>query len=57
MESTLTAKTELTIVLLSLFRSVVLGFYGYYIGEVVLPLSRSGDYLTRPAQVRDLSVI
>ncbi len=34
MESTLTAKTEVSIVLLSLLESVVLGFYGYYIGEV-----------------------
>ncbi|MFN6569452.1 hypothetical protein A6770_12255 [Nostoc minutum NIES-26] len=36
MKSTLTAKTESSIVLLSLLESVVLGFYGYYIGEVVL---------------------
>ncbi len=34
MESTLTAKAEVSIVLLSLLESVVLGFYGYYIGEV-----------------------
>lgn len=34
MENTLTAKTESSVVLLSLLESVVLGFYGYYIGEV-----------------------
>ena len=34
MESTLAAKTEFSIVLFSLLESVVLGFYGYYIGEV-----------------------
>lgn len=33
-EDTLTAKTEVSIVFLSLFESVVLGFYGYVIGEV-----------------------
>jgi hypothetical protein len=40
---TLAAKTGLTIVFLSLLRSVVLGINGYYIGEVAMLLSRSEE--------------
>ncbi|MBW4666788.1 MAG: hypothetical protein KME60_04940 [Cyanomargarita calcarea GSE-NOS-MK-12-04C] len=52
MESTLTAKAELSIVFLSLLLSLVLDSYGYYIGEVTMLLSRSEDYLnkTSPGQ-------
>ena len=34
MKSTMIPKAEVSIVLLSLFESVILGFCGYYIGEV-----------------------
>jgi hypothetical protein len=40
MESTLTAKTKFSIVLFSLLESVILSFYGYYLGEVTQTLSR-----------------
>jgi hypothetical protein len=52
MESTLTAKTEFSIVLFSLLESVVLGFYGYYIGEVTpgtIPFGRLSNK-TSPGQ-------
>jgi len=52
MESTLAAKTEFSIVLFNLLESVVLGFYGYYIGEVTsdtIPFGRL-SHKTSPGQ-------
>ena len=57
MESTLAAKTEFSIVLFNLLESVVLGFYGYYLGEVTrdtIPFRRLSNK-TSPGRVLFMS--
>lgn len=59
MEDTLTAKTEVSIVFLSLFESVVLGFCGYVIGavtSVTIPFRRVSNK-TSPGRVLIMSSV